>query len=322
MRCLSFALALPVALALGGGAGCYTVDFDETLSNVYYCQAVADCGANQACWQNRCVDDSGPVVTVTGPESLQNLTFDAQTLTVNYSTSNFTISDSNEVVEGEGKIAVSVAGTDISTVSVVSAGAQLDISSLEPGAYRLLVEAVHGDGTPYDNPSASTYTVFYIEDQNPLRPQVAIVSPPPGYVHIVGEPLEVVIASRNFEFVDSGEDCRIDPSCDPWGPMGTPVPDGCLPACPVVPAGHPHIYMLSDYPACLDNALSCNGDYVLSLLSGDSTGDTVTGVIPADRFTEVGTVTFSAGLQYNDHEPYPHENIRLFDQITIELAER
>lgn len=326
MRRLSFVLALPAAFALGGSVGCYTVDFDETLSNVYYCQTSADCGENQACWQFRCVDDTGPALTVTGPEALQNLTFDAEMLTVNYSATNFTISDSNNVVEGEGKIAVSIVGTDISTISVIEQGAQLNISTLGPGTHRVLVQAVRGDGTPYENPSASVHTVFYIEDANATRPQVAIASPAPGYVHIVGEPLEVVVATRNFDIVDSGEDCRIPDGCDPWGPDMMPVPADCLPECPVVPTGHPHVYMLSNYPACLDNAISCNGDYVLSLRTGElasvGSGEKVTGIIPETVFTEAGTFTFSAGLQYNDHEPYPNAGIRFFDQITIEVVER
>lgn len=309
---------LLAAMAVGVTVGCYKIDFDETLSDVYYCVADSECADSQACFQFRCVDDSGPQVTVTGPEPLQNVAFGTATLTANYDIQNFTISDANAVVEGQGKVLVSIAGTDIAVTSIIEAGAELDISTLSPGAYRLYVRAVYGDGTPYPNPSATTYTVFYVEDQNPQRPQVAIVSPPPGHVHILGEPLEVTVAVRNFELHDAGTDCRIDAACDPWGPDAAT----CLPECPVVPNGHPHVYMLDNYPACLNASPTCNGDYVLSMRTAESDGEIVTATIPGDRFTEAGTFTFSTGLQYNDHEPYPNIDFGIRDQITITVQAR
>jgi hypothetical protein len=313
---LAFLLAPLVSLAVGITAGCYKIDFDETLSGVYYCVSDSECGDSQACFQSRCVDDSGPQVIVTGPEPLQNVAFGTATLTANYQIQNFTISDANAVVEGEGKVQVSIAGTDIAATAMIEA-ADLDISSLAPGAYRLFVQAVYGDGTPYENPSASAYTTFYVEDENPERPQIAIVSPPPGYVHILGEPLDVTVAVRNFTLQDAGTDCRIDEGCDPWA-----VDPGCLPACPVVPAGHPHVYMLDNFPACLSASPTCNGDYVLSMRTAESSGGVSTATIPADRFTEAGSFTFSATLQYNDHLPYPNIDFGIRDQITITVQAR
>jgi hypothetical protein len=305
-----------LTLAMGVTVGCYTVDFDETLSDVYYCVSASECGDSQTCFQSRCVDDSGPKVVVTGPEPLQNFAFGTATLTANYNIQDFTISDANAVVEGEGKVLVSIAGTDITTTAMIEA-ADLDITSLAPGAYRLLVQAVYGDGTPYENPSASAYTVFYVEDENPERPQVAIVSPPPDYVHVLGEPLDVTVAVRNFTLQDAGTDCRIDEGCDPWS-----VDPGCLPACPVVPAGHPHVYMLDNFPACLSASPTCNGDYVLSMRTAESSGGISTATIPVDRFTEAGSFTFSATLQYNDHLPYPNIEFGIRDQITITVQAR
>jgi hypothetical protein len=307
-----------ISLTMGVTIGCYSVNFDETLSDVYYCLSDADCGESQACFQFRCVDDSGPQVVVTGPELLQNLAFGSATLTANYDIQNFTISDANAVVEGEGKVQVSIAGTDISAISIVEAGAELNISTLTPGAYHLHVQAVYGDGTPYTNPGASAYTLFFIEDENPERPQIAIVWPPPGHVHIVGEPLEVTVAVRNFELHDAGTDCRIDEGCDPWGASA----DTCLPECDVIPNGHPHVYMLENYPACLSASPSCNGDYALSMRTAESDGEIVTASILADKFTEPGSFTFSAGLQYNDHEPYPNIDFGIRHQSTITVQER
>ena len=145
--------------------------------------------------------------------------------------------------------------------------------------------------------------------------------PYPGYKHIVGEPLEVIVAARNFEFVETGEDCRVDAGCDPWGPDA----DTCKPECFDVSTGHPHVYMLDDYPACLNNEITCNGDYIQSLrpTTGVTTeGLTVNAVIPGDRFEETGSFTFSTGLQYNDHKPYPNTDFIIFDQITITVGER
>lgn len=313
--CRSIVCSL-ATLTMGVTVGCYKVDFDETLADVYYCVSDSECGESQACSQFRCVDDSGPQVVVTGPEPLQNVAFGTATLTANYDIENFTISDANAVVEGEGKVHVSIAGTDISTLALIDA-ADLDISTLSPGAYRVFVQAVYGDGTPYDNPGATAYTVFYIEDENPERPQIAFVSPPPGHVHILGEPLEVTIAVRNFELHDAGTDCRIDDGCDPWGDDQT-----CLPECPVVPNGHPHVYMLDNYPACLSASPTCNGDYVLSMRTAESSGGVATATIPGDRFTEAGSLTFSTSLQYNDHLPYPNVTFGIYDQITITVQAR
>lgn len=312
-------LALSLGFVTVGVVGCYTIDFDEALSDVYYCLDSSECGDSQACWQFRCVDDRGPQVEITGPEPLQNLAFGSTTITANYNITDFTISDSNESVEGQGKVEVSIDGTDLSAISVIAGGAELDISSLTPGAYRLRARAVRGDETPYENPSASAYTVFYVEDQDPTRPQIAIVWPTPNHVHILGEPLDVVVAARNFTFDETGTDCRIDDGCDPWANPDAPE---CMFTCDLDPNGHTHVYLLDNYPECLTASPSCNGDYALSLRTAESTATQAVATIPEDRFTEAGTFTFTAALQYNDHLPYPNTDFVFFDQITIEVAPR
>ena len=118
-------LVVTLGLAAAGLLGCYTVDFDQNADGVYYCTADADCSESQSCAQFVCVDDSGPQVGITSPELLQNVEFGTATIDVNYgSTTNFTVSESNSVVEGEGKMLVKVLGTDIEVLSV-DPGAQL-----------------------------------------------------------------------------------------------------------------------------------------------------------------------------------------------------
>jgi hypothetical protein len=92
--------------------------------------------------------------------------------------------------------------------------------------------------------------------------------------------------------------------------------------CPVVPAGHPHVYMLDNYPACLSASPTCNGDYVLSMRTAESSGGVSTATIPAEVFDEAGSFTFSTAIQYNDHLPYPNIEFGVRDQITISVQAR
>lgn len=322
MRLTLASLALPCGLALAGLAGCYGVDFDPAADGVYYCQSDADCGETQACSQFACVDDSGPQVSIGAPEALQREAFGSATLSVNYSATNFTISDFDGVVEGQGKMLVKVLGTEVEQLAITENGTNLDISALAPGPYRLSVQAVRGDGTPYENPGATLVRPFYLEDQNPVRPQTAIVTPYEGYVHVVGEPLEVTVAAHSFEFVGNGDNCRVDDGCDPWAEDATCMPVDCD---FTAPTGHAHVYNLADFPDCLNDEVSCNGAYIASLRPSDnveSDGVTATGTISGDVFSEPGTITFSIGLQYNDHTPYPNKDFIIIDQFTIEVVER
>src|SRR5690606_87987 len=96
----------------------------------------------------------------------------------------FTFSDSNEVVEGQGKIVASIDDEEFSTVAVTADGVALDISAgLPAGAHRLWVQAVHGDLTPCTNPGATAFVPFFVEEPNSDRPQIAITNPGPNRTH-------------------------------------------------------------------------------------------------------------------------------------------
>lgn len=317
----STTLALLTGLAAAAGVlvGCYSADFDAQRSDVYYCSADADCLESQACARFRCVDDLGPQARLSLPEPLTLVPTAADELIVDFEIGEFSISESNEVVDGQGKVRVRI--DDLIDELVVTEGAVIDIAgALEPGAHRVEIEAVHGDGSPYENPGARDYEVFFLDHPAIGRPQVAITSPGPSYVHVVGEPLEVTLAVRNFEIVDSGSDCPPPTDCDPF------VDADCLPSCEVAPSGHAHVYLESDYPGCLaDTPINCNGDYALSMRPvGDveGGGSEVRGVIDAERFETPGTYLISASLQYNDHDPYPAQSSVIIDQFEIEVVER
>lgn len=305
------------ALALAGLAGCYTASFDENQPDVYYCVESSDCLADQACELFRCVSDVGPQLRLTLPEPLTLVT--TTELTVDFEPTDFVISDANHNTEGEGKVRITIDGGVIEE-TVVTEGALVDITSLSPGAHRIEIQAVYGDGTPYSNPSSYDYTAFFIQSDNPDRPQIALAYPPPGYTHPMGEPLSLVVAVRNFELVDAGTDCKVPTDCDPFDAAS---PD-CIPSCPAAPSGHAHIYLLDDYPGCLnDTPIGCNGDYVLSMRTADvnASGTEVTGVVDGKFFDTVGPVKLSVSLQYNDHDPYPAKSFIIHDTIEVHVVD-
>jgi len=162
-RC-SFGAGLALGLALGG---CYTVDFDEAMPDVYYCKGDTDCGQDQSCEQFRCAADVGPQVEITLPEPLTAIGGDEDVLIVDYNVDNFTITDSTEIIEGEGQLLISIDDGALTTIELTNDGAAVDIGdTLEPGAHRLWVQAVYGDGeTVYANPGATAYTVCVLGSQ-------------------------------------------------------------------------------------------------------------------------------------------------------------
>jgi hypothetical protein len=303
------------ALAFAGLAGCYSTAFDEARPDVYYCVDSSECLSSQACAQFRCVSDSGPELTLSLPEPLTLVAIDE--LTVDFAATGLVLSDANHKVEGEGKVRISIDGVVI-LESYSEAGELVDITDLEAGAHRIEIQAIYGDGTPYSNPSASAYTAFFVQSDNAARPQVAIAYPPPGHLHVLGEPLQLRVAVRNFDLVDAGEDCKVATDCDPFDAAS---PD-CVPSCGDKPSGHAHVYLIPDYPGCLlDTPIGCNGDYVLSMRTSEVEGSEVTGELPADLFEATGPVQLSISLQYNDHDPYPAKSFVIYDSLEVHVTD-
>jgi hypothetical protein len=303
-----------LALALAGLAGCYTTTFAEDRPGVYYCVGKTDCLSGQACKQFRCVSDSGPQLKLTLPEAEHTYASTATELIVDFTPTDFVISDSNQRVEGEGKVRITIDGGEIEQ-TIATKGALVDISTLEPGPHHVEIQAVYGDGTPYPNPSSHDFTGFFIMSENEARPQIVLLHPAPGHVHVVGEPLEVSLAVRNFAFVEGGLDCKVPSDCDPFDTEDTE----CVPSCETPPNGHAHIYLIDRYPECLHDApINCNGNYVATLRV---TGKDAMTELDGSLFKTPGKLPLTVTLQYNDHEPYPSRTFVIYDTIEVHVVE-
>ena len=360
MRLLAALAATPL-LALGVVAGCYTVDFDENRSDVYYCQVdITDndetdgCGEGRACQLSRCVDDSGPHVELTGPEPLTPYADNEASMEVVYSLTNFEVVESNSVVEGEGKIKVLIDdGSVVPPIhSIEREGITVDISALAPGPHRVWVQATYGDETEYTNPSSSDYVVFWVDSPPPCpdcyaQPHTAIVYPPPKHTHVAGEDLPVAVATRNFKLVENlstdnnpdlppmTKDCVPSEACMPFTAYDPLV---CFPdldmdpetveECQLLQRGHAHVYLLDDFPECLDDEpVGCTDQYALTLRPNSSedvisNDDEISATLPGEDLTEPGVYTFTVALQHNNHDSYPNNSQAIYDQFTIEIVER
>jgi hypothetical protein len=83
--------------------------------------------------------------------------------------------------------------------------------------------------------------------------------------------------------------------------------------------GHTHIYLLDDYPACLED---CNFGYLTSIKPPtDDAGSMIEGEVEGTNFEETGTFTLSAGLQFNEHFPWPTPEDVVYDAIPITIED-
>ncbi|NVB39201.1 hypothetical protein G6O69_15265 [Pseudenhygromyxa sp. WMMC2535] len=321
---------LSLLAACGGLLGaCYGVEFDERIEDVYYCQSSDECLEDQACKEFRCVDDIGPALQLNLPEVLTTLN-NTDELQVAFTPRDFVLSNSDERIDGQGMVVVAIDGQEVAVITDEPA-ALITLTDFDPGGHQVSVQAVHGDGTPYENPSAFAFTTFFLRDTNGLKPQLAVLQPSYGHVHVLGEDLTIEIATRNFGLTASPEaPCHWNAECDPFGDEAAT----CVATCddgtntPPTNEGHVHAYLLPNYPDCLfEGLLGCNGDYVLTAIPPE--GPTVTRfetTIPADKILrdapEPGTYTLTLSLQYSDHLSFPNKEAVIFEQVQVEMIEK
>jgi hypothetical protein len=267
-----------------------------------------------------------PELALLSPDSLVVLPLGSTSIGVVFEVAELILDPGDEPVDGQGKVVLALDAVPEVATDLVFAEPTLTFElpgDLPAGPHRLLGQIIRGDDTPYDNPESTTHTVFFIEDANPARPQVAFVEPRPFIEHVLGEPLEIEIAVRNFDLVPNATDCHVAEDCDPFDLASECTVEPFCDGQSVSTTGHVKIYAEPDYPACLfDTPLDCNYEYIASIRPESGPVHQVTATIAGERFEEAGTTTLSVALSYNNHAVYPNRQFVIYDQITIELVER
>ena len=316
MRAALLAVAAPLSVL----AGCYAVDFDDEADAVFACIEDVDCRDGFVCLNALCLDDRGPALTVLGPESLSAFDAGTDTVEISFRGSDLTLSNNFETaVDGEGYLEIYLdgqpvrskdAGTAITEGDLaggISVGA-LDIPDPSVVNHRVEVRAFRGDGTRYDNPSATGRQVFFVRSDALImaasRPMMAVTRPWPGDRIKVGAPITVEIAAVDFTWAD---------------PTGEAGPGD-------LKEGHAHLFLgRDDYPACLPG---CNGLYTATMTPGtEGTADARVLLSESVEYggdVSEGAFSVSAGLQRNNHAPWPAEDPvgsdLLLDQVVTDTV--
>lgn len=310
-------LAVGLALAGLGLGGCFSADFDADLSGVYYCQSDSDCESAERCDLFRCVNDEGPQLEIRGPEEDGDaVDFGMPSLNLTLRGSGIELVEGSQRVEGEGFLRVSIDGEVVGDRIVggdleesPGLAEAVDISGLAAGAHRIRVQAFYSDESPYENPGATAERLFFLDDG---QVHVAILEPAPGSQHRVGETMMLRVRAINFTWKDGEGDVDCTQADVEAGSCNMSLDEG-----------HSHVYTLDNYPECLDPVdaeAGCNFGYANSLKPDEDGEDEVSGPLDFD-FGEPGTVTISAGLQYNEHQPFPNPVEIRYDQVEVEIIE-
>ena len=295
-----------LALLLAAGllpcvASCYNVAFDDEASDVFACSEDADCRDEFVCWNGACVDDRGPQLTVLGPEPLSAFDNGTAQIEIAFRGTDLTLSNNFEsATDGEGYIEVYVDNVAVRSKANDTAITEGDLQSgFSIGAvdipdpnlvnHRIEVRTYRGDGTRYDNPSATGRQVFFVRDatlfMSTSRPMMAITKPWPGSKLKRGRPVAVELSAVDFTWTN---------------PTGEATPGD-------IKEGHAHVFFgRDDYPECLPG---CNGLYVDTLrpANGATADDRVlrTDELAHSENQASGAFIVSAGLRRNNHAPWP-----------------
>ena len=291
-RPASLAVALLAAAPFGALVGCYDAEFDELASGLYACTADADCNTGFRCIDTICIDDQGPALEITGPELLQILPAGSTAFPLVIRGSGLTLAEpTGSSTDGTGYLEVTVDGIARLTIENSQAivagsledGIELPMVPLESnsGAHRVEVTAFRSDGTEYENPSSIARRLFFVNDADE-NPKIGITAPWPGEKLRLSETLQVDVAAINVTWTDAGSGKT----------------EG---------RGHTHVYVNNDnYPGCLPACnLNYSGAYGPSL-NGTNDSRVLSDVLElSSSSVRTGEGTVAAGLQWDDHVPYP-----------------
>ncbi len=288
-------LTLTLTAGLAFSTGCYYGFVDPDASGAYVCGATEECPEGQVCFNGTCLSDEGPSLEIFGPEPFSRIASDDTMSLASFNMtlrgSGLTLTDGNAAVEGEGHLRVYIDGDDqfgrIESGNLSSGlnTEAIDITDLAVGPHRIRVRAFYSNGDPYPNPSSSADSMFFVDDGTP---QIAIVEPKPGHVQRIDSDMAVTIAAINWT----------------WNAANSPLAEN---------EGHTHVYSLPNYPACLaveeTSDEYCNNFYLASFSTGVDPDNAILmqGVVTVDNLALLspGTHPFQAGLQSNEHDPFP-----------------
>lgn len=289
------------AALLPNVVSCYNVAFDDEASDIFACTQDSECREDFVCWNGACVDDRGPQLTVLGPEPLSAFDSGTAEVEIAFRGADFTLSNNFEsATEGEGYLEVYVDGVAVRSKDAGTAITEGDLQNgFSIGAvaipdptvvnHRIEVRTYRGDGTRYENPSGTGRQVFFVRDaslfMSTSRPMMAITRPWPGSKITRGRPVSVELAAVDFTWNN---------------PTGEASPSD-------IKVGHAHVFFgRDDYPECLPG---CNGLYVDTLrpANGLTSDERIlrTDDLEHSDSQSSGSFIVSAGLQRNNHAPWP-----------------
>ncbi len=268
--------------------GCLTTDFNEHADGVFFCTSTDQCNEGQKCVLERCDNDDGPQLIIKEPEPLARVSFaPAIDLTVQIGGSGLAlVTPDSADLDGSGYIEVYLDGEKLArlTQGTVAEGVLLrqTLESLSPGVHYLEARSFRANGVPYQQPSATAHTHFWIDDGSP---QIALLSPRPDQPHLLGRALDVEIAVLNYDFIRPEFD---DASTTPG-------------------LGHAHIYLgQDDYPDCLP---ACNGNYEVSVYpDGSELVRRMSGTVPQTPAMQT-PLRVTTSLNFSGHFPVPSQSL-------------
>ncbi len=297
---LLFSLALAATVT-----GCYGLELDPGIDDVYVCEVDSECALGSACVAGVCRDQAsleGPRIRVLEPPLLAAFPIDQTTaIPIVVGGESLVLSDGDSDDAQAGYIEVLLDGAVVDTITEGDLEAGVSLSSVAApeaaGLHHIGLVARRLDGEPFNGEDAAVASAFWIDDG---REHVGILSPAPGFkVALESEELAIEIASLNFTFVNPG---FTDPSeVDQNG------------------SGYVHLYIDANVPNCIP---SCNFEHQSAIMPA---GLSRVNRLEAERGVllpgELGTTRIQIVGQNLLQEPYYREGDTtelVFHQVPVQ----